>query len=188
MLTERFERALQWAVELHRTQERKGSSIPYVAHLLSVAGIALSHGASEDEAIAALLHDAVEDTNCTVEDLAAEFGAEVAGVVAECSDTDEIPKPPWRERKESYLAHLPEASTPALLVSAADKLDNARSLVADYRVVGEELWDRFKGGREGTLWYYRELVEIYGSSGRVPSALLGELGRAVSELEALARR
>lgn len=187
MLTERFDKALQRASELHRTQERKGAGIPYVAHLLSVAGIALTYGATEDAAIAALLHDAVEDTPCTVEVVAAEFGPEVAAIVRECSDAEEIPKPPWEERKRKYLAHLPEASTPALLVSASDKLDNARSIVADFRVVGDDLWTRFQGGgREGTLWYYRELVEIYRSSGRVPPALVEELDRVVSEMEAQA--
>lgn len=186
LMTERFERALQRAAQLHMTQERKGTGIPYVAHLLSVTGIALSHGATEDEAIAALLHDAVEDTDMTVAGLEAEFGPDVARIVDECSDTDEDPKPPWLERKQDYLEHLPEASTSALLVSAADKLDNARSLLLDYRTLGEDLWSRFKGGREGTLWYYRELVEVYRTSGRVKAALVEELDRVVSELEGLA--
>lgn len=188
MLTERFDRALQRTMDWHRDQKRKGSGIPYVAHLLSVAGIALSHGAQEDEAIAALLHDALEDQDdCTEELIAEEFGPQVAALVAECSDTQENPKPRWRDRKERYLRHLPEASRSALLVSAADKLDNARSILLDYRVVGEELWGRFRGGKDGTLWYYQEIVKAYRQAGRVPPALLEELERVVTELTALAR-
>lgn len=186
MLTARFEQALARAVHLHRDQIRKGTSIPYVAHLLNVTGLALSHGASEDVAIAAILHDAVEDTDCTVEELAAEFGPEVARIVGECSDTDEVPKPPWAERKRRYLAHLPQASTGALLVSASDKLDNARAILLDYRSLGDALWTRFQGGRDGTLWYYRALTGIYRDSGRVPAPLLEELDRVVTELEGLA--
>lgn len=188
MLTARFDRALQRAMDWHRDQKRKGSGIPYVAHLLSVAGIALSQGATEDQAIAALLHDALEDQPaCTQELIAEEFGPEVAALVAECSDTQESPKPPWQDRKEAYLRHLPQASPSALLISAADKLDNARSLLLDYRVVGEELWGRFQGGKDGTLWYYQEIVQAYRRAGTVPQPLLEELERVVAELAALAR-
>lgn len=188
MLTPRFQEALTLAVDLHREQLRKGTRIPYVAHLLSVAGLALSHGADEDTAIAAVLHDAVEDAGGapTLAQVRQLFGDRVAGLVAECTDTDEEPKPPWRERKEAYLAHLPRASEGALLVSACDKLDNARAILADYRVLGDDLWPRFRGGRDGTLWYYRSLARIYPATGRVPAALCGELERVVRALEELA--
>jgi GTP pyrophosphokinase len=187
-LTARFEEALAFAARLHAAQLRKGSSVPYVAHLLGVASLALEYGADEDQAIAALLHDAVEDQGgaATREEIRRRFGAEVARIVDDCSDTDVVPKPPWRARKEAYLAHLPTASPGARLVSAADKLHNARSLVADYRRVGEALWSRFSGGKEGTLWYYRALVEVYRATGGLP--LLDELDRVVTELERLAGR
>lgn len=186
MLSQRFDQALRRASELHRPDKRKGTEIPYVAHLLSVTGIALTHGATEDEAIAALLHDAIEDVGVSKEEIARDFGPAVADIVAACSDTDQIPKPPWEERKRDYLAHLPQASTSTLLVSASDKLDNARAILLDYRELGDALFDRFNGGKSGTLWYYRALVEVYRGTGRVPPALLGELERVVRELETLA--
>jgi (p)ppGpp synthase/HD superfamily hydrolase len=186
-LTSRFSEALRLACDLHRVQSRKGTQTPYVAHLLGVASIALEHGATEDESIAALLHDAVEDqggaaTATLIED---RFGKVVADIVRECSDTDVVPKPPWRRRKEAYIDHVRTANASVRLVSACDKLHNARTLVSDYRDVGEALWARFAGGREGTLWYYRALVEAFEAHGR--SRLIEELGRVVSELERLSR-
>ena len=186
LLTERFRQALVYAAELHATQLRKSTPIPYVAHLLGVAAIALEYGADEDEAIAALLHDAVEDQGgaATREEIRRRFGDRVTSIVDGCSDTDLEPKPPWRQRKEAYLAHLSEADASVRLVSAADKLHNVRSLLADYRRLGESLWSRFNGGRAGTLWYYRALVEAYQSAGATP--LVEELARRVEELEQLA--
>ena len=186
LLTERFRLALGYAAELHATQLRKSTPIPYVAHLLGVAAIALEYGADEDEAIAALLHDAVEDQGgaATREEIRRRFGDRVTSIVDGCSDTDLEPKPPWRQRKEAYLAHLPKADASVRLVSAADKLHNVRSLLADYRRLGESLWSRFNGGRAGTLWYYRALVEAYQSAGGTP--LVEEFGRRVEELEQLA--
>lgn len=187
-LTRRFTDALTLACDLHRTQARKGTQIPYVAHLLAVAGLALEHGASEDEAIAAVLHDAVEDQGGaeTAARIRAQFGDAVADIVVACSDTDVVPKPPWRARKEAYIAHVRTAPASVRLVSACDKLHNARTLAADYRQVGEELWKRFTGGREGTLWYYRSLVTAFAEHGRTP--LLDELDRVVTELESLASK
>ena len=160
--------------------------MPYVAHLLSVAAIALEHGANEDEAIAALLHDAIEDQGGAPvrDEIRSRFGREVADIVSGCTDSETIPKPPWRARKEIYLAHLCHADRSVRLVCAADKLHNARSLVADYRVYGELLWERFTGGKAGTLWYYRAVVTILGEVQR--SALVDELELAVAELERLA--
>jgi GTP pyrophosphokinase len=185
-LSSRFEEALICAARLHARQTRKGSDTPYVAHLLSVAGIALQYGANEDEAIAALLHDAVEDQGgaATREEIRRRFGENVAAIVDGCTDTDVVPKPPWRARKEAYIRHVRDASPSVRLVSAADKLDNARAILADYRQVGEALWARFKGGREGTLWYYRALVEAFRAAGSNP--LIEELERVVGEIERLA--
>ena len=149
---------MRWPLRrLHASQKRKGTPIPYVAHLLGVASIAIEYGASEDEAIAALLHDAVEDQGgpATREVVRRRFGEQVIAIVDGCTDADTQPKPEWRPRKEAYIDHLPGASHSVHLVSAADKLHNVRSILRDYRVIGEELWGRFKGGRDGTLWYYR---------------------------------
>jgi (p)ppGpp synthase/HD superfamily hydrolase len=181
----RFEEALTYAARLHREQVRKGSGVPYLSHLLGVAGIALEHGASEDEAIAALLHDAVEDQGGapTLAEIRRRFGDTVADIVAGCSDTDVVPKPPWRPRKEAYVAHLASASPSARLVSAADKLHNARSILTDYRRLGEGVWTRFAGGKEGTLWYYRAVVQAFRAYD--PTPLVDELERTVEEMERL---
>ncbi len=187
-LSGRFREALVYACELHDEQRRKGSDVPYVAHLLAAASIALEHGASEDEAIAALLHDAVEDQGgrTTGEEIRRRFGDAVAAIVYGCTDAEVSPKPPWRERKERYVAHLADAPGSVLLVSASDKLHNARSILADYRHQGDALWNRFTGGRDGTLWYYRALVRAF--QARLPGPLSEELERVVSEIERLAGR
>lgn len=187
-LTDRFRDALVLAFELHRTQRRKASETPYVAHLLAVASIALEHGATEDEAIAALLHDAVEDQGGapTAARIREQFGSVVADIVVACSDTDVLPKPPWLARKDAYIAHVKTASASVRLVSASDKLHNARSVLADYRVIGELVWSRFTGGRDGTLWYYRSLADAFAAHGASP--LVAELERVVTELESLTKR
>jgi len=184
--TARFCEALEYAVQLHERQYRKGSDTPYIAHLLSVTAIVLEHGASEDEAIAALLHDAVEDQGGAPvrEEIRRRFGPAVTAIVEGCSDSETIPKPPWRERKEEFLAQLPAAGRSVHLVSAADKLHNARALVDDYREHGESLWDRFSGGRAGTLWYYRAVADALASA--LPGPLVQKLESAVSELERVA--
>ena len=184
-LSHRFEEALLLALRLHADQKKKGTDTPYVAHLLSVAGIAIEYGGDEDEAIAALLHDAVEDAGGapTREKIRGQFGERVAGIVDGCTDTDVSPKPPWRERKEAYLSHMKDASPSVILVSAADKLHNVRSLIMDYRKAGETLFERFNGGRDGTLWYYRSLVTAFRS--RTADPIIDELDRAVTELERL---
>lgn len=185
MLTDRFSTALDHARQAHATQLRKGSGIPYLAHVLAVAAIALEHGADEDTAIAALLHDVAEDQGgeAALAEIRARFGDRVARFVAECSDTFETPKPPWQARKEAYLAGLRGASPEALLISQADKLHNVRSIVADLRQQGEAVWNKFAGGKEGTLWYYRTLVDVYAQAGETP--LLAELRRAVKKMHQL---
>ncbi len=186
-MTERFTEAMTYAAELHRTQVRKGSEVPYIAHLMSVSALALEYGANEDEAIAALLHDAIEDQggDVTRQEIRRRFGDTVTEIVNGLSDSDVQPKPPWRDRKEDYIAHLGSASPSVLLVSACDKLHNATSVLRDYRSIGENLWSRFRGGKDGTLWYYRNLVTTYQQCFQSP--LVEELDRVVTELETLAK-
>jgi (p)ppGpp synthase/HD superfamily hydrolase len=195
ILTERFTQALTFVTQLHANQVRKGSGVPYVAHLLGVASIVLEYGANEDEAIAALLHDAIEDQGgvATQAEIRRRFGDVVTAIVDGCTDSQTMPKPPWRDRKEAYIAHLPTASPSVLLVSAADKLYNARSILKDYQVLGDELWQRFKGRKEGTLWYYRALVEAFSKTVPHPQPhppqyplLVDELAKVVAEIESLA--
>ncbi len=185
---EKFEEALLYAVRLHRDQTRKGTDTPYVTHLLAVASIVGESGGTDNEVVAALLHDAPEDRGGKerLRDIRERFGDEVARIVAGCTDTYEDPKPEWRPRKEAYVAHVATAPVSVRLVSAADKLHNTRSILADLRSLGDELWDRFTGGKEGTLWYYRALVEAYAGAGVNP--IVEELDRVVREIEALAQR
>ena len=188
-LTDRFSEALEFAERKHRSQVRKGGDIPYVGHLLTVAGLVINDGGSEDQAIAALLHDAVEDAGGppTLEEIRAKFGEDVARIVDECSDTDEVPKPPWRNRKTRYIKHLGEVSPDTLLVSVADKLDNARSMLRDYHEHGSKLWERFTvKNADDHLWYYGELLAAYRGRGLdKQSWMVDELGRVVDELKTL---
>ena len=180
----RFMRAFQFAAEKHAGQTRKASTIPYLAHLMGVASLVLEAGGDEDLAIAAFLHDVVEDCGGApmLKEVRRRFGARVAKVVDGCTDADTYPKPPWRERKEKYLRHLKKADADTRLVSAADKLNNVRSILADYREVGEYVWSRFNGGRDGTLWYYRALLEEF--LRRSPNRITRELTLAVKQLDA----
>jgi (p)ppGpp synthase/HD superfamily hydrolase len=184
---EKFEEALIYAAQLHKYQTRKGTGTPYVTHLLAVAAIVGENGGTENETIAALLHDASEDQGGRerLEDIRARFGDTVAEIVDGCTDTYEDPKPAWRPRKEAYVEHAATVSPSVRLVSAADKLHNARSILKDLRALGDELWTRFTGGKDGTLWYYRALVEAYEKNGATP--VVEELDRLVREIEALAR-
>jgi len=181
----RFLRAFQFAAEKHASQTRKASTIPYIAHLMGVASLVLEAGGDEDLAIAALLHDVVEDCGGApmLKPVRRRFGARVAKVVDGCTDADTYPKPPWRERKENYLRHLAAADADTRLVSAADKLNNVRSILSDYREVGELVWARFQGGREGTLWYYRSLRDEF--LRHAPNRITRDLELAVNELESL---
>jgi (p)ppGpp synthase/HD superfamily hydrolase len=185
MLTERFARAIDFTFYLHQQQRRKGSQTPYIAHLLGVTALVLEDGGDEDEAIAALLHDAVEDQGGreTLESIRLRFGERVAEIVASCTDAYEIPKPPWRERKERYLAHLRTATPEARRVSLADKLYNARSILVDLDRGQEDLWRRFRGGKDGTLWYYRELLSIFRQHNDSP--MVKELERVMQAIEKL---
>ncbi len=181
----RFLQAFFFAAEKHAGQTRKASTIPYIAHLMGVASLVLEFGGDEDMVIAALLHDVVEDCGgeAMLEEVRQRFGNRVAKIVDGCTDAYDIPKPPWRPRKEDYLRHLKGADADTRLVSAADKLNNVRSIISDYRSLGESIWARFNGGREGTLWYYRALLREFA---RKPNRLVREFEVAVRELEALA--
>jgi (p)ppGpp synthase/HD superfamily hydrolase len=183
-----FSQAFDFAFEKHAGQTRKASSVPYIAHLMGVAALVLEFGGDEDMAIAALLHDVVEDCGGApmLKEIKRRFGSRVAKIVDGCTDSDACPKPPWRERKEAYIHHLKTADAETRLVSAADKLHNVRAIVADYREVGELVWERFSGGREGTLWYYRTLLEEF--LRHRPNRLIRELELTVCELESLAQR
>jgi (p)ppGpp synthase/HD superfamily hydrolase len=187
-LMTRFNDALAFAADLHANQVRKATAVPYIAHLLAVASIVLEYGADEDTAIAALLHDAIEDQGGapTREEIRRRFGERVTAIVDGCTDCDTVPKPPWQARKEAYIGHLACADADVRLVSLADKLHNARSVLKDYRAQGETLWQRFTGGREGTLWYYRAVVEAVRD--QEPADLVEELERVVGDIERLAAK
>lgn len=181
-LTARFEEALTYATRLHSEQSRKGSGIPYISHLLSVAALVLEDGGSEDEAIAALLHDAIEDRGGakTREEILQKFGEKVVIIVDGCTESEVIPKPPWRERKLAALETLRSASPSVRRVILADKLHNARSILMDLEREGETVWNRFKGGKEGTLWFYNATIEV--AKKQEKSVLLLELEKTVQRL------
>jgi len=183
-LTPRFTEAMAYAAEKHANQTRKASDIPYLGHLLSVAGYVIEAGGTETEAIAALLHDAAEDQGGepTLAEIQQKFGVDVASIVAECSDTFETPKPPWRQRKQRYIDHLPAASDSAVLVSLADKLHNAHAILRDFRAHGDELWQRFSvKDPQDHLWYYRSLLEVYAQ--RFDNWMVDELREVIDALE-----
>ena len=198
--SEKFEEAFLCAAKWHRKQARKGTSIPYITHLMAVASTVGENGGTEEEVIAALLHDAIEDTdetddpNVTYEMIKERFCKEVAEIVRDCSDTEVTPKPAWEKRKKDYIAHVVKAPESVRLVSASDKLHNARAILADLRVIGDALWRRFNGGKEGTLWYYRSLVGAFNIAGYSAAserfdrskAVVEELDRVVTEIEGLA--
>src|SRR5947207_9085398 len=187
-LTGTFERAVSYALHVHGGQRRKGGPIPYAAHLLGVCALVLEAGGDEEQAVAALLHDAPEDQGGRerLEDIRARFGERVARIVDGCTDTYEQPKPPWRRRKEKYLASLHSKPAEVALVSLADKLNNGRALLRDHRDFGDALWGRFNAGREDQLWYYRALADSFAAmvtDGRLARPMVEELERVVSDLE-----
>lgn len=178
----RFDDAVAYARTLHHDQVRKGTAIPYLSHLLGAAALVMDQGGDEDEVIAALLHDALEDQpdRTSYDEIADRYSDKVARIVLACSDAVEHPKPPWRERKAAYIAHLREQPDDVRRVSLADKLHNARSIVADWRVIGDEVWTKFSAGRDEQVWYYTSLLEVF--SERPPSPLVTELAEAVHQL------
>jgi GTP pyrophosphokinase len=186
LLSSRFYQALRYAARLHGRQFRKGTGRPYIGHLLSVASIVIEYGGDEEMAIAALLHDAVEDQGgmARLREIRKKFGKRVAHIVDGCTDSYTEPKLPWLERKRAYVARVGGESEDVQLVSAADKLSNTREVLHDLRVDGESAFQRFKGSKEGTLWYYRALVKAFRKAGS--NALIEELDRVVTALESLA--
>ena len=185
MLTHQFESALVYATQLHGDQRRKGGKIPYIAHLLSVAALVLEDGGSETEVIAALLHDAVEDQGgvATREEIRCRFGEKVVAIVDGCTESETVPKPPWPERRDRYINQLRHASPEVRRVSLADKLHNARSLLAAWRQEGTVIWTRFSQERAEVLQFYRSLLGIYREGGS--DFMVEELHCVVSELEQL---
>jgi len=181
----RFTEAFLYAAEKHATQTRKRTDVPYISHLMAVAALVLEAGGGEDEAVAALLHDVVEDCGGmpVLEEVRRRFGNRVADIVQGCTDAYTIPKPEWKKRKLDYLDTLRRASDDVRLVSAADKLHNVRTILADYRREGDAVWDRFSGRRDGTLWYYRAVLDVLREG--TPNRLIDELQRVVTELEGL---
>jgi (p)ppGpp synthase/HD superfamily hydrolase len=179
----RLQRAFRYAAEKHAGQTRKQTAVPYLSHLMAVSSLVLEAGGDEDMAIAALLHDVVEDCGGMprLREIRKQFGSRVAKIVEGCTDSYVIPKPEWLQRKKDYLRELKHADAETRLVSASDKLHNVRTILADYRVQGEDVWKRFTGKREGTLWYYRALSDEY--QRRNPNRITGELEIAVAELE-----
>ncbi len=184
----RFDEAFRFAAEKHAAQTRKKTDVPYISHLMSVAALVMEAGGDEDQTIAALLHDVVEDCGGEpmLEEVRQRFGDRVASIVEGCTDAYTIPKPPWKQRKLDYLEVLRRADDDIRLVSAADKLHNVRTILADYRTEGDRVWERFSGDKDGTLWYYRAVLDVlrHGRSNR----LVDELQRVVTELETLARK
>ncbi len=182
ILTDKFETALVYATRLHATQTRKASGIPYISHLLSVAALILEAGGTEEEAIAGLLHDAVEDQGGseTREEIRQLFGDEIVTIIDGCTESDTYPKPPWEERKQQYLENLRSSSLSVRRVSLADKLHNARSLLSDWQQFGDVIWTRFNSGKEKTLWFYQTLVEVYQKTGS--DWMTEEFTRVVSQL------
>jgi (p)ppGpp synthase/HD superfamily hydrolase len=191
LTTPRFLKALSYAVQLHAADLRKGTSVPYIAHLLGVCALVLTDGGTEDEAVAALLHDALEDhpEETSRERLRADFGDEVLAIVAGCTDTPVSytggEKPPWRQRKTAYLEHIRAAGSQDLRVSMADKLDNVRSMLSDYRQVGDDLWSRFNAGKEDQLWLLRSVVQAFRAAGAA-GPLVDEFERTAAELDRIA--
>lgn len=184
-LGKRFERALLFAARKHAGQVRKGTPAPYISHVIGVASLVLEAGGDEDLASAALLHDVAEDCGGVpmLKEIRQRFGKRVAHVVKGCTQEVDLP---WRERREKYIQHLRTADADTRLVSAADKLHNARHILTDYREIGERIWQRFNGGREGTLWYYQALAKEFRR--HKPNRIVNELERVVAELKRASQR
>lgn len=184
LLTEKFDQALVYANSIHRQQIRKGTDIPYMSHLMSVAALTLEHGGDEDQAIAALLHDAAEDCGGQerLNDIRDKFGDDVADMVADCTDSWTDPKPEWRIRKEAYIASIATKPERSLLVTLADKTHNARAIISDLNDVGAELWNRFSAERHEIIWYYEALASALEE--RINIQLVGELKRCTALMRA----
>lgn len=184
MHSEKLTQAFDLASVLHKGQFRKGTGEPYLSHVMGVAALVIRYGGTAEEAAGALLHDAAED--CGGEKALAiireKLGSEVEMIVRGCSDTTKQEKPPWKERKMAFINSLPSASPSVILVSNCDKIYNLGTILDDYRAEGEDLWKRFQGKKEGTLWYYRTLAGFYNRNHPSPAAR--KLNRIMEDLEA----
>ena len=180
-LSAKFDEALQFASDVHRNQARKSTKIPYMTHLMSVSALVGEYGGDEDLMIAALLHDVMEDQGVTRQEIEKRFGKHVADIVEGCTDTTEQPKPAWRVRKERYVAHVESADSDTKLVSAADKLHNARSILMDLRTVGAGTWKRFNATPDEILWYYNSLIQAFRKGWK--HAVVDELERVIHQIE-----
>lgn len=182
-LTIRFDEAVRYAREVHEGQTRKGTTTPYIAHLLGVSSIVLDDGGNEDEAIAALLHDAAEDHGGRgrLEDIRARFGDAVAKIVEDCTDSWETPKQPWAERKAAYVEHARKLPPSSLRVSVADKVHNTYAILRDLRNEGDSVWDRFNATPDDVLTYYQSVARSYREAGG--GKLVDELDRIVRGIE-----
>ena len=183
VLSQRFDEALQFAASIHRQQMRKGTAVPYITHLMAVSAIVGEGGGDEELMIAGLLHDSIEDQGISKDEIARRFGKRVADIVEACSDSNTIPKPPWKQRKERYIARLQEASPDVRLISVADKLHNARSILTDLKVLGSDVWGRFNASREEILWYYHLVLSALQEGWTHP--LVHELEQVVNQIERL---
>jgi (p)ppGpp synthase/HD superfamily hydrolase len=185
-LSTRFEDAFQYAARAHAGQTKKGTRTPYIAHLMAVTALVIDDGGSEDEAIAALLHDVVEDHGGRprLDDVRRRFGDRVAEIVEGCTDSFETPKPPWLERKRAYVEHTRRAGPSVVRVSAADKLVNVSTILRDLRRAGSDVWKRFAVGPTDVAWYYTEMTAALRAAGG--GVLVDELAKATEELRALA--
>jgi (p)ppGpp synthase/HD superfamily hydrolase len=185
MLSRRFQEAFLFAYRLHQNQERKESKVPYIAHLMGVSGLVMEYGGNEDEAIAGLLHDAAEDQggSAVLVEIQRNFGETVTAIVRGCSDWLDGPRPPWKRRKEAYLIHLKGAKEDVQLVSACDKLYNARTVLSDLRRMGDDVWSRFSGGKAGLMWYFESLTRVFS----IRNPVVDELARVVRELKSVAQ-
>ena len=179
LLTSRFDEAFRYTHQIHAAQVRKGTGAPYIGHLMGVASIVLDVGGSEDEAIAALLHDAAEDLGGheRLADIRERFGDAVARIVEDCTDSWDTPKRPWLERKQAYVRHARTLAPTSLRVSAADKVHNAYAILRDLRNMGEAVWERFSATSDDVVAYYDGLVRAYREAGGGP--LVDELDRIV---------
>ena len=184
-----LQRAFDFALAAHGNQVRKGRPVPFIAHLMAVCALVLEHGGDETAAAAALLHDTLEDTSTTITDLEMAFGTEITGIVVACSDSLQPCPPLWKDRKQRYIGCIPAMSGPALLVTAADKLHNARDVVRSQREIGDATFRVFEGKKEGTLWYYATALECLENAKNAPyglPTLLADLRREVEEMQRLA--
>lgn len=185
ILGPRFEQALLFASQMHARQRRKDTGAPYIAHVMGVTALVLEDGGSEEEVIAALLHDSAEDQGGeqVLVEIRKKYGDKIAAIVYECSDTLDSPKPPWKGRKQGHLTRLEDASREALHIMLADKVYNSRSLLRGLQERGPEIWGKFKGGKEGTLWYFHQMLALFQK--HFSGYLVNELARVVVAIEAI---